>query len=105
MPQPRSPAALEIPADSSCPLKAPPHSLQAGIVGRTGAGKSSMTLCPFRILEAAEGEIRIDGLNVADMGLHDLRPQLTVIPQVQACHGLAALSSPGGWRGRPHPAL
>uniref|UniRef100_A0A667HXP7 ABC transporter domain-containing protein n=2 Tax=Lynx canadensis TaxID=61383 RepID=A0A667HXP7_LYNCA len=40
-----------------------------------------MTLCPFRILEAAEGEIRIDGLNVADMGLHDLRPQLTVIPQ------------------------
>ncbi|XP_040353819.1 LOW QUALITY PROTEIN: ATP-binding cassette sub-family C member 3 [Herpailurus yagouaroundi] len=54
---------------------------KAGIVGRTGAGKSSTTLCPFRILEAAEGEIRIDGLNVADMGLHDLRPQLTVIPQ------------------------
>uniref|UniRef100_A0A8C9K3K1 ABC transporter domain-containing protein n=1 Tax=Panthera tigris altaica TaxID=74533 RepID=A0A8C9K3K1_PANTA len=43
-----------------------------------------MTLCPFHILEAAEGEIRIDGLNVADVGLHDLRPQLTVIPQVQA---------------------
>ncbi|GAB5580898.1 ATP-binding cassette sub-family C member 3 [Prionailurus iriomotensis] len=54
---------------------------KVGIVGCTGAGKSSMTLCPFRILEAAEGEIRIDGLNVADMGLHDLRPQLTVIPQ------------------------
>ncbi|VFV41650.1 canalicular multispecific organic [Lynx pardinus] len=57
------------------------YTLQVGIVGRTRAGKSSMTLCPFRILEAAEGEIRIDGLNVADMGLHDLRPQLTVIPQ------------------------
>ncbi|XP_074198909.1 ATP-binding cassette sub-family C member 3 isoform X2 [Camelus bactrianus] len=54
---------------------------KVGIVGRTGAGKSSMTLCLFRILEAAEGEIRIDGLNVADIGLHDLRSQLTIIPQ------------------------
>ncbi|KAM6164011.1 ATP-binding cassette sub-family C member 3 isoform 1-T1 [Rhynchocyon petersi] len=54
---------------------------KVGIVGRTGAGKSSMTLCLFRILEAAAGEILIDGLNVADIGLHDLRSQLTIIPQ------------------------
>ncbi|KAM9748173.1 ATP-binding cassette sub-family C member 3 [Dama dama] len=54
---------------------------KVGIVGRTGAGKSSMTLCLFRILEAAEGEIYIDGLNVADIGLHDLRSKLTIIPQ------------------------
>ncbi|XP_049715652.1 ATP-binding cassette sub-family C member 3 isoform X2 [Elephas maximus indicus] len=54
---------------------------KVGIVGRTGAGKSSMTLCLFRILEAAEGKILIDGLNVADIGLHDLRSQLTIIPQ------------------------
>ncbi|KAM4822942.1 ATP-binding cassette sub-family C member 3 [Urocitellus parryii] len=54
---------------------------KVGIVGRTGAGKSSMTLSLFRILEAAEGEILIDGLNVANMGLHDLRSQLTIIPQ------------------------
>ncbi|XP_051056069.1 ATP-binding cassette sub-family C member 3 [Phodopus roborovskii] len=54
---------------------------KVGIVGRTGAGKSSMTLCLFRILEAAEGEIYIDGLNVAHIGLHDLRSQLTIIPQ------------------------
>eukprot|EP00070_Physeter_catodon_P001800 XP_007103614.1 canalicular multispecific organic anion transporter 2 [Physeter catodon] len=54
---------------------------KVGIVGRTGAGKSSMTLCLFRILEAAEGDILIDGLNVADFGLHDLRSQLTIIPQ------------------------
>lgn len=54
---------------------------KVGIVGRTGAGKSSMTLCLFRILEAAEGEILIDGLNVASIGLHDLRSQLTIIPQ------------------------
>ncbi|KAM5274228.1 ATP-binding cassette sub-family C member 3 [Ctenodactylus gundi] len=54
---------------------------KVGIVGRTGAGKSSMTLCLFRILEAVEGEILIDGLNVASIGLHDLRSQLTIIPQ------------------------
>lgn len=63
----------------------PSHAPQVGIVGRTGAGKSSMTLCLFRILEAAEGEIFIDGLNVAHIGLHDLRSQLTIIPQVEAC--------------------
>ncbi|XP_004434776.1 PREDICTED: canalicular multispecific organic anion transporter 2 [Ceratotherium simum simum] len=54
---------------------------KVGIVGRTGAGKSSMTLGLFRVLEAAEGEICIDGLNVRDIGLHDLRSRLTIIPQ------------------------
>lgn len=71
------------PGPLGLPLTAPFHLLQVGIVGRTGAGKSSMTLCLFRILEAAEGEIRIDDLNVAAIGLHDLRSQLTIIPQVQ----------------------
>ncbi|OXB59403.1 hypothetical protein ASZ78_009703 [Callipepla squamata] len=52
-----------------------------GIVGRTGAGKSSMTLCLFRILEAAQGEIRIDGVRISEIGLHDLRSRLTIIPQ------------------------
>ncbi|KFQ45688.1 Canalicular multispecific organic anion transporter 2, partial [Nestor notabilis] len=52
-----------------------------GIVGRTGAGKSSMTLCLFRILEAAKGEIKIDGVKIAEIGLHDLRSRLTIIPQ------------------------
>ncbi|KAM9296382.1 ATP-binding cassette sub-family C member 3 [Gastrophryne carolinensis] len=54
---------------------------KVGIVGRTGAGKSSMTLCLFRILEAAEGIISIDGINIAEIGLHDLRSMLTIIPQ------------------------
>uniref|UniRef100_A0A6I8NZ47 ATP binding cassette subfamily C member 3 n=1 Tax=Ornithorhynchus anatinus TaxID=9258 RepID=A0A6I8NZ47_ORNAN len=54
---------------------------KVGIVGRTGAGKSSMTLCLFRILEAAAGEIRIDGIKISDIGLHDLRSALTIIPQ------------------------
>ncbi|XP_015266213.1 PREDICTED: canalicular multispecific organic anion transporter 2 [Gekko japonicus] len=54
---------------------------KVGIVGRTGAGKSSMTLCLFRILEAAKGEIQIDGLRISEIGLHDLRSKLTIIPQ------------------------
>ncbi|GBM52169.1 Multidrug resistance-associated protein 1 [Araneus ventricosus] len=52
-----------------------------GIVGRTGAGKSSLTLCLFRIIEAADGKIELDDLNIADMGLHDLRSKITIIPQ------------------------
>lgn len=55
---------------------------QVGIVGRTGAGKSSLTLALFRILEAAGGSIFIDGIDIASLGLHDLRSRLTIIPQV-----------------------
>ena len=57
--------------------------MQVGIVGRTGAGKSSMTLALFRIIEAEGGSIEIDGLNLASMGLHDARARLTIIPQVR----------------------
>ena len=55
---------------------------QVGIVGRTGAGKSSLTLSLFRIIEAAGGAIYIDGVNIADLGLHTLRAKLTILPQV-----------------------
>ncbi|XP_048361642.1 ATP-binding cassette sub-family C member 2 [Sphaerodactylus townsendi] len=54
---------------------------KVGVVGRTGAGKSSLTNCLFRILEAAGGKILIDGLDIATLGLHDLRQNLTIIPQ------------------------
>ncbi|KAI1952946.1 ATP-binding cassette glutathione S-conjugate transporter ycf1 [Ophidiomyces ophidiicola] len=52
-----------------------------GVVGRTGAGKSSLTLALFRIIEAAEGRICIDGLNISSIGLFDLRGRLAIIPQ------------------------
>lgn len=54
---------------------------KVGIVGRTGAGKSSITLALFRIVELDHGKILIDGVDVASLGLHTLRNQLTIIPQ------------------------
>ncbi|XP_055346995.1 ATP-binding cassette sub-family C member 3-like [Paramacrobiotus metropolitanus] len=52
-----------------------------GIVGRTGAGKSSLTLALFRLIEAADGHISIDNLDIASVGLHDVRSRITILPQ------------------------
>ncbi|KAG0794583.1 hypothetical protein G6F22_005317 [Rhizopus arrhizus] len=57
-----------------------PHE-KIGIVGRTGSGKSTMGLSFFRFLEASKGSIIIDGIDVATIGLEDLRSRLTIIPQ------------------------
>ncbi|KAJ2084410.1 Transporter of the ATP-binding cassette (ABC) [Coemansia sp. RSA 988] len=52
-----------------------------GIVGRTGAGKSSLTLAMLRIVEASAGRIVVDGIDISQIGVGDLRSQLTIIPQ------------------------
>ncbi|XP_055990713.1 ATP-binding cassette sub-family C member 6 [Sorex fumeus] len=54
---------------------------KVGIVGRTGAGKSSLAGGLLRFLEAAEGGVWIDGVPIAHVGLHTLRSRITIIPQ------------------------
>ncbi|SPC62659.1 probable YBT1 - Vacuolar, ABC protein transporting bile acids [Ustilago sp. UG-2017b] len=54
---------------------------KVGIVGRTGSGKSTLALCFFRFLEAEQGSIEIDGIDIASIPIRTLRERLTVIPQ------------------------
>ncbi|KAH8031458.1 hypothetical protein HPB51_017230 [Rhipicephalus microplus] len=54
---------------------------KVAIVGRTGAGKSTLTLAMFRMIEAAKGSIIIDDIDISKIGLFDLRSKITIIPQ------------------------
>jgi len=52
-----------------------------GVVGRTGCGKSSLMLTLLRIVEAEKGYIKIDGIDISTIGLHELRKKVSIVPQ------------------------
>ncbi|KAI0929440.1 hypothetical protein AcV7_005292 [Taiwanofungus camphoratus] len=54
---------------------------KVGIVGRTGAGKSSLLQALFRTVNVSGGKIEIDGVNIRDIGLSTLRGRLALVPQ------------------------
>lgn len=54
---------------------------RVGIVGRTGAGKSSIMSSLFRLCELSAGSIEIDGIDIAKVDFHQLRTKLAIIPQ------------------------
>lgn len=52
-----------------------------GVIGRTGAGKSSLTLALFRFLDSRAGSVFIDGIDISKIKLSSLRSRLAIIPQ------------------------
>eukprot|EP01104_Vermistella_antarctica_P005283 TRINITY_DN1574_c0_g1_i1.p1 TRINITY_DN1574_c0_g1~~TRINITY_DN1574_c0_g1_i1.p1 ORF type:complete len:1537 (+),score=433.37 TRINITY_DN1574_c0_g1_i1:133-4611(+) len=64
--------------DISCDIR--PRE-KIGICGRTGAGKSSLMLALFRLVEPCAGRIVIDGVDIATVGLDQLRQSMSIIPQ------------------------
>jgi len=54
---------------------------KVGLVGRTGAGKSSILVCLYRLVELSSGTIEVDGVNIGKISLSVLRSRLAIIPQ------------------------
>ena len=53
--------------------------IKVGVVGRTGAGKSTMSLALSRIVELCGGRIEIDGINISEIDINQVREKITVI--------------------------
>lgn len=66
---------------------------RVGVIGRTGAGKSSLTLALFRFIEARSGKVLIDGLDISKVSLQSLRSRLAIIPQVGSTSSGVAFDS------------
>jgi ABC-type multidrug transport system fused ATPase/permease subunit len=58
-----------------------PGGAKVGIIGRTGAGKSTLFQSLFRFVELTSGSILIDGVDIASVPLHELRTEVAIIPQ------------------------
>ncbi|VDM63338.1 unnamed protein product [Angiostrongylus costaricensis] len=54
---------------------------KVAIIGRTGSGKTTVARGLLRLVEKASGDVFIDGVNIADLGLRELRTRITIIPQ------------------------
>ncbi|KAJ3019702.1 hypothetical protein HKX48_001858 [Thoreauomyces humboldtii] len=54
---------------------------KVGVVGRTGAGKSTLSLAFFRILPFEQGSVHVDGVDIESLGVRDVRSRFTIIPQ------------------------
>ena len=72
-----------------------------GIVGRTGCGKSTLMSTLFRIVEPCAGQVIIDGHNLAQVPLQQLRSKLALVPQVSflLCLHCLAASKSSNWLG------
>jgi len=54
---------------------------KVGVVGRTGSGKSTLIMALFRMYELDEGRIVVDGEDITNFGLADVRGRMAIIPQ------------------------
>ncbi|CAN8325085.1 unnamed protein product [Cochlearia groenlandica] len=54
---------------------------QVGVIGRTGAGKSSILNALFRLTPLCNGYITVDGVNISNLPIRELRSRLAVVPQ------------------------
>jgi len=62
-----------------------PEGQRVAVVGATGAGKTSLAGLLARFYDVTEGQVMIDGVDVREIGLADLRHYVTVVPQNPYC--------------------
>jgi ABC-type cobalamin/Fe3+-siderophores transport system ATPase subunit len=93
-----SPSSLHLPEATFQALAPTTHLLQVGIVGRTGAGKSSIINALFRLAEVDGGVITIDSVDLSALPLSSLRRSMALIPQLPVLFNgtLRANISPSG---------